>query len=68
MIFDPRTPSMRKRCDREKNGEGEGIGENNGPLREGGEVPPIRENDQFFPTKEIAKRKSVQNTLKHVIK
>ena len=36
----------------------------------GGEVPPIRENNYFFPTKEIAKSKSksVQNALKHVIK
>ena len=31
-------------------------------------VPHIRENNQFFPTKEIAKSKSVQNSLKHVIK
>ena len=39
-----------------------------GIFREGERVTPIRENNQFFPTKEIAKSKSVQNALKHVIK
>ena len=34
----------------------------------GGRVPPIRENKTFFPTKEIAKSKSVQHALKRVIK
>ena len=30
--------------------------------------PPIRENNKFFPYKKVAKNKSVQNALKHVIK
>ena len=34
----------------------------------GWEVPAIRENNYFFHTKEIAKSKSFQNALKHVIK